>query len=77
MLYSSPLPRLAQALGPLQAQWGIEAMAALRRIWQVEQCIRRRQLSLVERRALNASWDDNLDVAALVLGNESTLSARW
>jgi hypothetical protein len=64
------LPRLAQALEPLQAQWGAEAIAALCRIWQVEERIRRGHLSLAQRRALNTLWGDSLDVATALLGDE-------
>lgn len=64
------LPRLAQALEPLQAQWGVEASEALYRIWQVEERIRRGHLSLAEFRVLNTLWGDSLDVAAALLDEE-------
>ena len=80
------LPRLAQALAPLQSRWGTEALTALCRIWQVEEWMRRGQLGLLERHALDATWNDSLDVAAAHLGEdlfavwdelEAVLSINW
>jgi len=48
----------------------VDAITALCRIWQVEECIRRGHLSLAERQALNAIWGDSLDEAAALLGDE-------
>jgi hypothetical protein len=64
------LPRLAQALAPLQAQWGVEAIAALGRLWQTEEDFRRGHLGLLEKSALNDVWNDSLDLAASLLGEE-------
>jgi hypothetical protein len=69
------LPRLRQALAPLQAQWGAEAIAALCRIWQVEEHTRRKRLSPTERQKLDAIWCDSLDTAATLLGDD--LFAVW
>jgi hypothetical protein len=69
------LPRLAQALAPLQALCGVEAIAASCRIWQVEQDLRRKRLGLREKRALNGIWNDSLDMATSLLGDE--FFAAW
>jgi len=80
------LPRLAQALAPLQAQWGVGPIAALCRIWQVEEHLRRGHLSLAERRDLNAMWRASLDEAATAMGEavfeawdevEGVLGLNW
>ena len=69
------LPRLAQALAPLQARWGAAAIAALGRIWQIEEWERRRQLGVVEQRTFRALWNASLDEAAALLG--ANLFAVW
>lgn len=69
------LPRLAQDLAPLQVEWGVEAIAASCRLWQAEEDLRRGHLGLLERCALNDVWNDSLDVAASLLGEE--LFAAW
>jgi hypothetical protein len=80
------LPRLAQALVPLQVKWGVEAIAALCRLWQAEEDLRRGHLGLSEQRALNDVWNDSLDVAASLLGGgvfaawddlEAVLGQTW
>ncbi len=80
------LPRLAQALAPLQARWGAAAIAALCRIWQVEEWERRRPLGLAEQQRLNTLWNASLDEAAALLGAElwtawdelvAVLSRNW
>jgi hypothetical protein len=69
------LPRLAQALVPLQARWGAAAIAALCRIWQVEEWERRRQLGVAEQQTFRALWNASLDEAAAALGDD--LFAVW
>jgi hypothetical protein len=69
------LPRLAQALVPLQTRWGVKAISALCCLWQVEEDLRRKRLGLREKRALNDIWDNSLDMAASLLGDE--LFAAW
>jgi hypothetical protein len=64
------LPRLAQALAPLQTRWDVKAIAALCRLWQVEEDLRRKRLSLREKCALNSIWDDSLDTAASLLRDD-------
>ena len=69
------LPRLAQALVPLQTHWGTAAIAALGRIWQIEEWERRRQLGVVEQQTLQTLWNASLDEAAVLLGAD--LFAVW
>ena len=69
------LPRLAQALVPLQTRWGEVAIAALCRIWQVEEWERRRQPGLLEQQTWQALWNASLDEAAAQLGPD--LFAVW
>jgi hypothetical protein len=69
------LPRLAQALVPLQTRWGKAAIAALGRIWQVEEWERRRPQGLAEQQTLQALWNASLDEAAALLGDD--LFAAW
>jgi hypothetical protein len=61
-------PILAQALHPLQARYGAEAMAALCRMWQIEADQRRRPLALVEQQRRQTLWTDSLDEAWACLG---------
>lgn len=69
------LPRLAQALAPLQDRWGAAAIAALCRLWQIEEWERRRQLGVAEQRTCRALWNASLDEAAAALGAD--LWAAW
>lgn len=69
------LARLTQALAPLQARWGATAIAALCRIWQVEEWERRRQPGPLEQQTFNDLWNDSLDEAAAQLGKD--LFAAW
>lgn len=69
------LPRLAQALAPLQAHWGPAAITALCRIWQIEEWERRRQLGVEEQQTFQALWNASLDEAAALLGAD--LFAVW
>jgi hypothetical protein len=64
------VPRLQQALQPLQCQWGPAAIAALGRLWQVEQTSRRRALSLAERQQFNALWQASFETAAQLLDDD-------
>jgi transposase-like protein len=64
------LPRLAEALEPLQVQWGTDAMTALCRIWQAEETARRKPLSLYDRPHLNAAWQAGFEQAASRLGDD-------
>jgi hypothetical protein len=69
------LPRLAQALVPLQTRWGKAAIAALGHTWQIEEWERRRPQGLAEQQTLNMLWNASLDVAAAALGDD--LVAAW
>jgi hypothetical protein len=61
-------PILAQALHPLQARYGAQAMAALCRMWQIEADQRRHPLALVEQQRRQTLWTDSLDEAWACLG---------
>lgn len=69
------LPRLTQALASLQARWGAATIAALCRLWQVEEWERRRPQGLAEQQTLNTLWNDSLEEAAAQL--EENLFAAW
>jgi hypothetical protein len=64
----SYLPRLAQTLTPLIKTWGLAAVHALSRLWQVEAEMRRGHLSFSQRQALERIWQDSLDEAVRHLG---------
>lgn len=64
------LPRLRNALIPIQAHWGREAVAGLCRIWQVEEQWRRRQLCSADRQQLNAIWQTAFEATARLLGDD-------
>ena len=64
----SYLPRLAHTLTPLSQTWGLAAVQALSRLWQVEAEIRRGHLSFSQRQALEQIWGDSLDEAVRHLG---------
>jgi hypothetical protein len=68
-------PVLAQALAPLIEQWGLPAIRALCRIWQIEADEKRRPLPVIERRARQAQWEECLDEAAALLGEQ--LGEAW
>lgn len=69
-------PFLAQALLPLQVEYGHEAISALCRIWQCEADQRRRRLSLPEQTQRQQIWQQALDEAWQLLG-ESRLMTAW
>jgi hypothetical protein len=68
-------PVLAEALSPLIERWGTQAIQALSRIWQIETDEKRRPPSLLQRRAQQKLWDENLDEAASSLGEEHLWTA--
>lgn len=79
-------PRLVEALVPLQAHWGPEAVADLCRMWQVDETTRRCHLSRTKRRQLNAIWQASFESVALRLGDDlfdawddvqAVLGANW
>jgi hypothetical protein len=64
----SYLPRLAQTLTPLIQTWGLAAVHALSRVWQVEAEMRRGHLSFSQHQALEHLWCNSLDDAVRHLG---------
>ena len=68
-------PVLAQALSPLIARWGAEAVQALSRIWQIEADEKRRPVPLVERQSRQTLWEESLDEAVFLLGEEQLWEA--
>ena len=64
----SYLPRLAAALVPLGATWGVAGLQALQRLWQVEATQRRGHQTPTERQAGERLWQAALDEAAARLG---------
>jgi len=69
-------PVLKQALSPLVEQWGTVAIQALSRIWQIEADEKRRPLPLLERYARRGLWEESLDDALALLG-EDQLWEAW
>jgi hypothetical protein len=69
-------PVLKQALSPLVEQWGAAAIQALSRIWQIEADEKRRPLPLLERYARRGLWEESLDEALALLG-EDQLWEAW
>lgn len=63
-------PLLAQALHPLQLQYGTQAIAALSRIWQLEADQKRRPFSLLAQQHRHTLWCDTLDQAYAWLGDQ-------
>jgi hypothetical protein len=63
-------PVLAQALSPLIEQWGEPAIRTLSQIWQIEANEKRRPLPLLERQTQHTLWQECLDKAASLLGEE-------
>ena len=63
-------PVLAQALSPLNEQWGEPAICTLSQIWQIEADEKRRPLSLLERHNRQTLWEVCLDKAVALLGPE-------
>lgn len=79
-------PRLSQALQPLCAHYGEDAIAALNRIWQIDAEFKRRTFPLLEKMRLQGCWHESLDQAYLLLGEtfwdawqqlETILSRSW
>jgi len=68
-------PVLAQALSPLIERWGAHAIQALSRIWQIEANEKRHPLPLIERQARQILWEENLDEAVSLLGEEQLWTA--
>lgn len=68
-------PFLAQALQPLQAQYGQAGIAALGQLWQLEANHKRRPLSRLEQDHLQTQWAQALDQAAACLGEH--LWSAW
>lgn len=80
------VPRLTAALVPLQAHWGDQAVAALCRMWQVDETTRRCHLSRTRRQQLNAIWQASFETVAQLLGDDlfeawedvqAVLGANW
>ena len=69
-------PVLKQALSPLVKQWGAAAIQALSRIWQIETDEKRHPLPLLERYARRGLWEESLDEAFALLG-EDQLWEAW
>lgn len=63
-------PLLAQALQPLQACYGLEATAALCRLWQIEADLNRRPRSVLEQQPYQTWWADSLTEAWTLLGEQ-------
>jgi len=69
-------PVLAQALAPVVARWGVPAIQALSRLWQIEANEKRHPLSLLERQAQQCQWEASLDEAVALLGLDQ-LGEAW
>jgi len=67
-LFSYQFP-LRQALTPLKAQYGVDSIAALCRIWQCEADEKRRRLSIPEQLERQQIWRQSLDEAYTLLGD--------
>jgi hypothetical protein len=68
-------PVLSQALVPLIERWGPQAIQALSRIWQIEANEKRHPLPWAERQARQALWEESLDEAVSLLGEEQLWKA--
>jgi hypothetical protein len=68
-------PVLAQTLAPLIENWGTQTIQTLSRIWQIEADEKRHPLPLVERQARQILWEESLDEAASLLGEEQLWEA--
>jgi len=69
-------PFLAEALQPLQARYGSEAIAALSRLWQLEAQQKRRPASLFDQQQYQARGNQSLDEALTYL-DETQLWTAW
>ncbi len=61
-------PVLVEALSPLIERWGVPAIQALSRIWQIEADEKRHPLSVLEQQARQVLWEESLDEAVSLLG---------
>lgn len=68
-------PVLAQRLTPLIELWGQPAIRASSRIWQIEADEKRRPLPRVTRQARQRLWEQCLDQAVSILGEEQLWQA--
>jgi hypothetical protein len=68
-------PILQQALLPFTQQWGMPALHALARLWQVEADARRQPPACAERSAHQATWNQCLEQAVALLGIDALLPA--
>lgn len=66
-------PILQQALLPFTQQWGAPVLHALARLWQVEANAHRQPPSCAERSFQQATWNQCLDQAVSLLGNDALL----
>lgn len=66
---------LSQALEPLQIHYGSQAIAALCRIWQIEADYKRHPWPLPERQQRQILWEESLDEAVALLGEEQLWKA--
>jgi hypothetical protein len=69
-------PVLAEALRPLQVRYGLPAIAALARLWQLQATQKRRPLSHLEQARYQQLWQQGLDEAVAHLG-ETHLWPAW
>ena len=67
---------LRQALAPLHREYGQAAIAALSRLWQCEADEKRRRLSLPEQQQRQQIWQQSLDEAYALLG-DNRLWPAW
>jgi hypothetical protein len=68
-------PVLSQALHPLQACYGVEAIAALSRLWQLEADQRRRPGSRLQQQCRQKQWAGYLEQALALLDQEQLWTA--
>ena len=66
---------LRQALAPVQREYGQAAIAALSRLWQCQADEKRRRLSLPEQQQRQQIWQQSLDEADALLGDNRLWSA--
>lgn len=68
-------PVLVQTLTPLFDQWGVPALEALSRLWQLEADPKRQPLSLGEQQVYHRHWNASLDQALAELGPDQLWTA--
>ena len=66
---------LKQVLDPLKTRFGPQGIAALCRIWQIEANQRRRASSLPEKQQQQIPWEESLDEAIALMGEENLWKA--